>query len=255
MCCRRGARAWIHVAPTPILRSWHMCAQMTGRCSARNPQSKAALVVCAPVKVSIANVARSTRSSMRPTHLASSGNKMARSWLVMAASPNLETMLMSRRGGGGGGGGFEAGCRDRIIDGARDAASSATGFADLYSRSTYCPGGAATRPPSVFAGDVGQLGHLGGPVPFKNFMKNPEIIRQYFKIMKTRETGDTDCVPARRFEKSPRCSTWRYLLACAPLLSHVPHTRSMKSVWLPHSDVTATDLTAGPDRYNLLCTL
>jgi len=58
---------------------------------------------------------------------------MARSWLVMAASPNLETMLMSRGGGGGGGGGVEAGCGDRIIDGARDGASSATGVADLYS--------------------------------------------------------------------------------------------------------------------------
>jgi hypothetical protein len=57
---------------------------------------------------------------------------MARSSLVMAASPNLETMLMSRGGGGGGGGGVEAGCGDRIIDGARDGASSATGVADLY---------------------------------------------------------------------------------------------------------------------------
>ena len=147
MCCRRGARAWIHEAPTPILRSWHMSAQMTGRCSARNPQSKSALVVCAPVKGSIANVARSTRPSMRPTHLASSGTKMARSSLVMAASPNLETMLMSRGGGGGGGGGFEAGCGDRIVDGARDGASSATGVADLSSRSTWCSCSAIEWPP------------------------------------------------------------------------------------------------------------
>ena len=73
---------------------------------------------------------------MRPTHLASSGTKMARSSLVMAASPNLETMLMSRGGGGGGGGGFEAGCGDRIVDGAQDGASSATGVADLYSSSS-----------------------------------------------------------------------------------------------------------------------
>jgi hypothetical protein len=73
---------------------------------------------------------------MRPTLLASSGTKMARSWLVMAASPNLETMLMSRGGGGGGVSGFEAGCGDRIIDGARDGASSATGVADLYSWSS-----------------------------------------------------------------------------------------------------------------------
>lgn len=39
----------------------------------------------------------------------------------------------------------------------------------------FCPGGAATRPPSIAAGDLGQLGQLGGPAPLKHFLhgRNP----------------------------------------------------------------------------------
>jgi hypothetical protein len=214
MCCRRGARAWIHVAPTPILRSWHMCTQMTGRCSARNPQSKAALVVCAPVKGSIADVARSTRSSMRPKLLASSGTKMARSWLVMAASPNLETMLMSRGGGGGGVSGFEAGCGDRIIDGARDGASSATGVADLYSRSFL-----EVQPPARRRLTPSTLGKVAVQIHY-NFMKlaKPrfqENADHSAKLGKMRETGDTDCVlsDASRNRPTDLRSAWHCLLA------------------------------------------